>query len=53
VVDDAENRKALYERLLARCRTTKDPWLEAVEKPEVRREYRGHPKSRKWPEVQS
>ena len=31
VVDDAENRKALYERLLFALQDYKDPWLERAE----------------------
>ena len=39
VVADPVQRKALYERLLAALKDYEDPWREAVEKPEVRREY--------------
>ncbi|CAG0987862.1 partial nitrite reductase (NADH) large subunit, partial [Rhodocyclaceae bacterium] len=39
VVDDAENRKALYERLLFALQDYEDPWQAAVQKPAVRREY--------------
>ncbi|HEY6898130.1 MAG TPA: nitrite reductase large subunit NirB [Rhodocyclaceae bacterium] len=39
VVEDAENRKALYERMLFALQGYEDPWLEAVEKPLVRRDY--------------
>jgi nitrite reductase (NADH) large subunit len=43
VVDDAENRKALYERLLFALQDYKDPWLERAEadaKSELGREFR-------------
>ena len=39
VVEDAENRKALYERLLFALQDYEDPWQAAVQKPAVRREY--------------
>ena len=43
VVDDAENRRALYERLLFALQDYKDPWLERAEadaKSELGREFR-------------
>jgi len=39
VVDDAENRKALYERLLFALQGYKDPWLEHAETPALRRQF--------------
>ncbi|MDK9703964.1 MAG: nitrite reductase large subunit NirB [Sulfuritalea sp.] len=39
VVADPARRRALYERLLFALKDYEDPWREAVEKPEVRREY--------------
>ena len=39
VVEDAENRKRLYERLLYALKDYEDPWRAAVEQPLVRREY--------------
>jgi hypothetical protein len=39
VVEDAEKRKALYERLLFALQDYEDPWQAAVAKPAVRREY--------------
>ena len=39
VVDDAARRKELYERLLYSLQGYEDPWLEAVQKPTVRREF--------------
>jgi nitrite reductase (NADH) large subunit len=39
VVDDAENRKRLYARLLDALKDYEDPWQAAVEQPAVRREY--------------
>ncbi len=43
VVEDAENRKALYDRLLFALQDYKDPWLERAEadrKSELGREFR-------------
>ncbi len=39
VVDDAANRKALYERLLYALRDYKDPWAERAVKSELSREF--------------
>jgi nitrite reductase (NADH) large subunit len=39
VVEDAANRKALYERLLYSLQGFEDPWQEVVHKPPLRREY--------------
>jgi nitrite reductase (NADH) large subunit len=39
VVDDAENRKALYERLLFALQGYKDPWIEHAETPALRRNF--------------
>ncbi|MFY9329592.1 MAG: nitrite reductase large subunit NirB [Georgfuchsia sp.] len=39
VVEDAANRKALYERLLFALQGYEDPWQEAVKKPAKRREF--------------
>lgn len=39
VLDDEENRKALYERLLFALQDYKDPWKEHAEKPELRRAF--------------
>ncbi|MDE2586176.1 MAG: hypothetical protein KGN39_12340, partial [Betaproteobacteria bacterium] len=42
VVEDAANRKALYERLLFALQDAKDPWAERFEasaKPELKREF--------------
>jgi nitrite reductase (NADH) large subunit len=36
VLDDAENRKALYERLLFTLQGYKDPWEERAQQPELR-----------------
>ena len=39
VLDDADNRKALYERLLYALQDYADPWQERAEKPELRRAF--------------
>ncbi len=39
VVDDLENRKALYERLLFALQGEKDPWAEIVESPALRAQF--------------
>ena len=39
VVDDLENRKRLYERLLYALQGYEDPWAAAASKPSVKREY--------------
>ena len=39
VLDDAERRKELYERLLYALQNYEDPWNAAVQKPAVRREF--------------
>ena len=39
VVENAESRKARYERLLYSLQGYEDPWQAAVKKPEVRREF--------------
>ncbi len=39
VLDDAENRKALYERLLYALQDYKDPWQERARQPELRRDF--------------
>ncbi|MCB1906196.1 MAG: nitrite reductase large subunit NirB [Rhodocyclaceae bacterium] len=39
VLDDADNRKALYERLLYALQDYTDPWQERAEQPELRRPF--------------
>ncbi len=39
VLDDAANRKALYERLLFALQDYEDPWKEHAQKPELRRAF--------------
>ncbi|MDY0012034.1 MAG: nitrite reductase large subunit NirB [Rhodocyclaceae bacterium] len=39
VVEDAANRKALYERLLFALQDYKDPWIEHAETPVLRRQF--------------
>ncbi len=39
VVEDADNRRALYERLLYALKDYKDPWQEHAEKPLLRRQF--------------
>ena len=43
VLDDADNRKALYERLLFALQDYKDPWQENAAKPELRRAFEALP----------
>ena len=40
MVDDATNRKALYERLLYALQGYEDPWLERVRDEKKRREFK-------------
>jgi nitrite reductase (NADH) large subunit len=39
VLENAERRKELYERLLYSLQGFEDPWLKAVQNPEIRRQY--------------
>jgi nitrite reductase (NADH) large subunit len=39
VLDDADNRKALYERLLYTLRDAPDPWAEQSTQPRLREQF--------------